>query len=328
MSFGSPLLLVSLLLVPATGVIYWRLERRRAARSAAWSKLTMLPNIVRRPPRRLKHVPVGLFLLGLSFLLVGFARPQTVSRSVSDGGPTVVVAVDLSGSMAAADVAPTRIRAARQIALTFLHELPLSFRVGVVTFADRTRVVVPPTRDRASAVAGVPHAITPLSGTALGDGISEALALVVDADGRSYPHAPHPPGAVLLLSDGGQSAGGTNPTEAANTAYADGIPIDSIAVGTRAGTVTQPLKVDGWQTFTQIAVPVEPATLRAVARATGGVFYPSGTTKGFAQVYERLGAQAAPGRRAHELSAATSGVALVLILAAVALSALWFGRAA
>ena len=124
MTFASPYLLFGLIAVPLAAIGYRILEGRRTRRAAPWSRQAMLPNIVRRPERKLTYAPEALFLIGLTFLLVGFARPQRVHSNALPQAPTVVLAVDVSGSMDATDVAPTRLRAARAVAVQFLHELP------------------------------------------------------------------------------------------------------------------------------------------------------------------------------------------------------------
>jgi Ca-activated chloride channel family protein len=331
-TFAAPQLLFGLVAVPLAAVGYLMLERRRARRSVAWSRQAMQPNIVLRSPRRPGYVPAGLFLIGLSFLLVGFARPEQVLGTLSEGAATIVLTFDVSGSMAAHDVRPTRIRAARHLAIQFLNELPPKYRVAVVTFADNPQLVVAPTLDRKSVIARLPTVATPRGGTAVGDAIGYAVAVVAAAAGQPGPGGLYRPGAVLLLSDGGQNAGGTTPEEAAVSALVDYIPIDSIAVGTSKATVTQLVKIDGQLFPNQIPVPVDPTTLRQVSRQTGGTFFTAASLAQSAaplkKVYENLRSYSSPGRRTHELSTPTAGVALVFMLAGIALSGLWFGRVA
>jgi Ca-activated chloride channel homolog len=332
MTFAMPYLLFSLLVVPLAAVGYRILEGRRARRSAAWAKPAMLPNIVRRPSQRLGRLPGVLFLLGLTFLLVGFARPQRVLDGADGAAPTVVLTFDVSGSMAADDVHPTRIRLARSVAIQFLHELPSTYRVAVVTFGGKARLLVPPTFDRERVLAGLPTAVTPRSATAIGDAVSASVAVIGTASGHDQPGGLSRPGAVLLLSDGSQTAAGTTPAEAAVAAVADYVPVDTIAVGTGAGTVTQRSNTGRRQTSTQIAVPVQPITLRALSRQTGGLFFEAAsvarTPSALSGVYEGLRSHTSPTGRTHELSTAAAAVALGFILAGVVLSGLWFGQVA
>ncbi len=118
----------------------------------------MLPNIVTRPVPRLRHFPTALLLLALTCLLVGFARPQRVLGGVEAQPPTVVLVFDVSGSMGANDVPPTRIRVARAAAVRFLHELPPRYRVAVIEFASRPRLIVAPTLDRLARPSRAPGA--------------------------------------------------------------------------------------------------------------------------------------------------------------------------
>ena len=157
MTFADPNLLFALLAVPLAAIGYLMLERRRARRSRRWSRGALLPNIVRRRWRRFGYVPALLFLLGLIFLLVGFARPQRVLGDASAGAATVVLTFDTSGSMAADDAQPTRIRAARKVAIQFLNELPSKYRVAVVTFANKVHLAVPPTFDRKARACRAPE---------------------------------------------------------------------------------------------------------------------------------------------------------------------------
>jgi Ca-activated chloride channel homolog len=334
-SFGSPYLLLTLVAVPLAAVVYALLEARRAERAAAWSRPALLPNMVSLPSRRLGYLPAGLLLCGVTLLLVGFARPQRVLGSVSGGSATVVVAVDVSGSMAAHDVAPTRIAAARTVAARFVGELPPRFRVALVTFGDKVRAVVPPTLDHRQVIDALPTSITPRAGTSIGDAIGASVAVAIEAVGTSDPANLHPPAAVLLLSDGTQTSGGTLPKDAAQIAYVDGIPIDTVALGTPEGTVTQPVTVNGFRAPLARPVPVDRALLQSIAQQTGGTAFRAGSRAELAAipgkmatVYQKLRSRDAPGHRTQELSALAGGLALALIAAGIVLSSLWYGRPA
>lgn len=326
MTFAAPYLLFGLLLIPVAAFGYWVLERRRTERASAWSTRAMMPNIVRRPSERLRYVPGVLMLIGLTFLLVGFARPQRVENSVRSGA-TVVLTFDTSGSMASKDVAPTRIMAAHNAAIQFLNTLPSKYQVAVVTFADKVNLVVAPTTNRAHVIAGIPTQVTPLGGTAIGDAIDSSLAVAVRAVGKSHPGNPHPPAAIVLISDGAQTAQGTKPQDAAAKARLAGIPIDTVSVGTANGQVTQQQKLKGGQVKTQTyPVPVDPTTLQVVSHLSGGQFFKAFSGPQLTQIYRNLGSHTAKAKSTHELTAAAIAIALVFILAGVVLSALWFRR--
>lgn len=334
MSFASPYLLLALFAVPVAACSYWLVEHRRARRSAVWSNPELLPNLVQRPRHGLRHVPAILLLLGMTLLLVGFARPERTVGRVFGGSPTVVLAIDVSGSMAATDIRPTRIQAARQLATRFLAELPANDQVALVTFGNSVRIPLAPTTDRKLVLARLPKAVTPRAGTALGDAISDSVAVVVQTVGASQAGLIQP-GVVLLLSDGTQTAGGTSPADAATTARSEGIPIDTVSIGTPQGSVTQLVKVDDFKATTQIPVPAAPAALQEIAQSSGGSAYVAGSTaqlaalpKQLSSVYSSLNAPVESGDRTEPLAADAGGAALVLILLGVVLSGVWFGRPA
>jgi Ca-activated chloride channel family protein len=333
-SFGSPGLLATLAAVPLAAVGYALLERARARRSRMWARPALQPNMVQTPPSRRRHVPPALFLLALAFLLVGFARPQRTVTVANSNDPTVVVLVDVSGSMAARDVAATRVAAASSVAKELLRRLPARDRVAVMTFGNRVQVPVPPTHDVAQAVAHLPARIVPKAGTSLGDALSQAIAVVTASAGKTQPGSGYP-GAVLVFTDGVQTAGGTAPPQAAETAFIEHVPIYTVAVGTTHGTVTQPVSIDGFDTTVQYSVPVDGKVLRAVARTTSGRAFalasPADAQRlpdDLRAVYRQLHAPAQPVRHEQALSAVCAALALALVAAAVGTSLLWFGRMA
>jgi Ca-activated chloride channel homolog len=330
MTFGSPDLLLGLLALPIAVAGYAFIGRRRRRKSEAWSRKALLPNLVRGPSRGLRELPVSLVLVGLVFLLVGVARPERVTDAAQSQAGTVVLAFDVSGSMAAKDVVPTRLLAARRAAINFVDRLPSRDQVGVVTFGAKVRVVVQPTPDHAAVIAGIPATITPRSGTSLGDGVSEAVAVIVQTSGVGRPGRRVQPGAVLLFSDGSQTLGGTTPEEAAATAYVSGIPVDSVALGTPTGLVTQTVKVDGFETSTQFPVPVDQTVLRQVSDETRGVFLGSAPSGGsgneWKAIYENLGAGTPRSKSEQQLSAFAAAGALVFVLSGLVLSGVWYGR--
>ena len=327
MTFASPYLLVALVAIAFAIGGYVVLERRRGRRSAPWARRPMLPNAVRRPPRRLAHLPAALYLVGLALLLVGFARPQRELGTITPQPPTVVVAIDVSGSMAATDVKPTRLLAARQTATRFLRALPSGYRVALVTFGNVVRVEVPPTSSRSAVSARLPKTITPRAGTAIGDAVSRSVAVIVDAAGGAGSGGLRRPGAILVLSDGRQNAGGTTIANAAVTALVDYIPVDTVAIGTRSASVTQSIKLNDLVSTVQLQVPVRPATLRSMSSQTGGRSFDEGTpTSTLVRPFGGLQATSTRAHRKQQLSAAVGGAALVAMLAGFVVSGAWFGR--
>ncbi len=182
MSLQSPLYLLTLLAVPPVIAGYVLFQRRRARTAGRFASLDLLPNVVERSPGWRRHLPPAIFLVALAALLVGMARPQAIV-SVRREEATVVLAIDTSRSMAATDVAPTRLAAARSAAKRFLEGVPVKYRVGVVAFASQAQVVAPATRDREIVRAAL-DALRPGEGTALGDAIARATDV-----GRAVPRA-------------------------------------------------------------------------------------------------------------------------------------------
>lgn len=329
MSFASPSFLFLLAAVPLVALAYGLFERRRREHARAWSQPEMLPNLVRNPLYRWRYAPTVLFMLGLSVLVVGVARPERVLPGTLVEAPTVVLAFDRSSSMGARDVRPSRIRAARSIALAFLRELPTSYRVAVVTFGNTPTEIVPPTLDRAEVISRLPRSPLPRSGTAIGDAVNEAVALAAGTSGTQASSLDRP-GAVLLFSDGGQNAGGTNPQEAAISALVDYVPIDTVAVGTGRGTVTQLDRVSGFQTPIVIPVPVDPNTLRTLSEQTDGHFFEAGAVErspsALRAVYRGLQSYGLSDRNLDDLSAFTAAVGIAFVAAGTAVSGLLYGR--
>jgi Ca-activated chloride channel homolog len=331
-SFASPYLLMSLAAVPLAVLAYALIDRRRTREFAAWSRQAMLPNIVRRSSRRMRLLPPALFLLALVVLLAGFARPQRVTDTVGENAATIVLAIDVSGSMAAEDVAPTRLVAAGRTARKILDEIPPNDRVGLVTFADNAALAAAPTLDREQVVAALPTEVKRLGGTAIGDGITRSVAAIVRAAGQQERGGLERPGAVILLSDGEQTSGGTKVDEAIVSALVDGVPVDTVAVGTPRGVVTQPVQLSTGRTTTQIRVPVHPATLRTIASQTKGRFVDADTVArspgALTDTYAQLNAYAPQERRTRDLSAVAAAAALALLVAGVCVSGLVLGRVA
>jgi Ca-activated chloride channel family protein len=320
MSFGSPWLLLCLLAVPLVLYGYVRLERRREREAEAWTTPALLPNMIAARPGWRRFVPLALFLVGLILLLVGFARPEA-KISVPREGATVVLALDISGSMEAKDVQPTRLVAARQAAVQFVKDLPSKYRVALVTFSDHAAVKMPPTYDHDRVVRALPLKARE-AGTALGAGIAAAVLVAQRAVGKAEPGESRPPAAVLLLSDGAQTAGRVDPADAAAEARKLDIPVSTISLGTPKGLLIR--KIPGGTE--QIQVPPVPAALREIAQITGGTFLQARTAKQLQRVYKDLGSRLVKERKRREITVAATGAAIVFMLAGAALSGYWFRR--
>jgi Ca-activated chloride channel family protein len=320
-SFAAPVLLLCLLAVPAAVGAYVWLERRRDARASAWAAPALLANMVSSPGRWRRHLPTALVLAGVTLLLVGFARPHT-HVTVSRQEATVVLVLDVSGSMAAKDLRPSRLAAARAAALRFVDQLPHGYRAALVTFSDHAAVVAPADQDLTQIRAAIARAKSGPQGTALADGVERAVDVGLSVHGSGKLR---PPAVVVVFSDGGQTAGRVTPQQAAAKAKKSGIPVSTVLVGTKDGVVLQPLK--GGYTE-RIQVPVQAPALQLLASASGGRFFPSLGATDVKGIYKQLGSRVGHRRKSVEVTSAAAGGGLALLLAGAALSGLWFRRIA
>ena len=320
MSFAAPLLLLLLLVVPAAVGGYLWLERRREVRAAGWATPALLPNLVERPSSWQRHLPTALLLAGVALLLVGFARPRT-SIKVKRQEATVVLVLDVSGSMAANDAQPSRLGAARTAAQRFVDKLPKGYRMALVTFSDHAAVVVPATHDLTAMRAGIARAKSGPQGTALAEAVSRAVDVGLSVKGQAKGQ--RPPAIVVLFSDGGQTAGRLTIAQAETKAKKSGIPVSAVALGTPDGVVLQALKGG----FTErIQVPVQIPPLQAIARGSAGRFYPGVSTVDVNAMYRELGSRVGRQNKTVEVTAIAAGGGLVLMLTGAVLSGVWFRR--
>lgn len=323
MSFGWPIALAGLVLVPVLAAAYVWNERRRKRTQAAFGNPELLPNVVDRSPGRLRALPVAVGLVALAAMIVGVARPHA-TVSVPREEATIVLAVDVSRSMKATDVLPTRLDAARAAAREFLAEVPEKFRVGVVSFATRAAVGVVPTEDR-SLVEAALDSLVPGEGTALGDAV--ALSLQVgrkdEQAERGEKQEPPPPRAILVVSDGARDGGRVEPDRAAALAREQGVPVYSVLVGTGDGVVEETLP-GGLRRI--IRVPPSPETLEKLSVETGGELFAAPDPEQLRRVYEELGSRLGSKEESREITDVFAAVATALVLVAAALSTFLFRR--
>jgi Ca-activated chloride channel family protein len=317
-SFEWPLALLALAAVPALVALYLRRDRGRSGRAAAFANPALVPNLVPNAPGRRRHIPIAVLLLGLTVLLVGVARPHA-RVSVPREEATVVLAVDVSRSMAARDVRPTRLRAARAAARGFLRKVPEKFRVGVVAFASRATTALPPTTDRDLARQAL-DATRVGEGTALGDAV--ALAARLGRNQRTR-EGKAPPTAVLMISDGVQQGGRLTTAQGARRASRLHVPVYTVLVGTQRGVVERTIP-GGFREIIQ--VPASPRALRLIARTTGGRFFTATDDERLREVYERLGSRLGRRTSSREITDLFAGGSAALLLAGAALSTYWFRR--
>jgi len=318
MSFTWPIALVGLLLIPVVVLAYVWSERRRTEAQARFGNPDLLPNVVDRAPGRLRALPVVLLLCALGAMIIGVARPHA-TVSVPREEATIVLAMDVSRSMKATDVEPTRLDAARSAAKDFLADVPEKFRVGVVTFATRAAVGVAPTEDRTLVEAALDSLVSG-EGTAIGDAV--ALSLQVGQP-QVETDEPPPPRAIVLISDGARDGGRVEPVEAARKAKERGVPVYSVLVGTPDGVVEETL-TGGLRRI--IRVPPNPQTLEEISTATGGELFAATDSAELSRVYEDLGSRLGSREESREITDVFAGAAVVLLLMGGAISALLFRR--
>jgi Ca-activated chloride channel family protein len=310
MTFEAPVRLAALL-IPVVLTAWYVISR---ARSGAVTMRFSALEAARRASARSawkRHVAAGLALLGMSAMVVAFARP-VMAIEVPVDQATVVLAIDVSLSMAAEDVSPSRIEAAQDAADRFLDLAPSSLRVGLVAFAGNALPVAAPSADREL----VREAVRRL-GLGEGTAVGEAIYSSLDQVQLSAPPE-GVPAAIVVLSDG-ETTMGRPDAEAAAAAEQAGIPVYTIAFGTSAGFVTFDGEV--------IPVPVNDGALADVAAATGGTFFEAANEAELRSVFDSLESQIAFEERDQEVTDRFVGAALVALVVAVALSIRWFDRA-
>jgi Ca-activated chloride channel family protein len=313
MSFGHPLLLLTLLALPAAAALYLYFERRPMRYAMTFTNLDVLASVVGRRSLR-RYVPPVIFMLALASLCFALARPHRNTLVASEQA-TVILVVDVSGSMHATDVKPTRLGAAQAAVRTFLKHVPKGVKVGLIAFAREPQVAAPPTSDHDLVLDSLNSLsfFSGFGGTAIGD----ALAAAVELAGPP----PVPPGAqtiayyaaaatkspvtILFLSDGHQTRGRLEPLEGAQRARTAGIPVYTVALGTPNGVLDRGsfggggFGGGGGGAFGgQIPVPPDPETLSDIARMTGGEFFEARSSRALSAAYSNLGSRLGrePGR--------------------------------
>ena len=327
MSFIWPAMLVLLVLIPLAAALYIRLQRRRRQRIASYGSLGLVTAGRQLGARR--HIPAALFLLGLAILLIALARPQAaVSLPRVEG--TVILTFDVSGSMAADDIPPSRMEAAKAVARDFVQRQPSSVQIGVVAFSDGGFAVQAPTNDQAAVLATI-NRITPQRGTSLGQGILASLQTIA-AGSEQTPRlystlAPTPTAlpagadrstAIVLLTDG-ENNGPPNPLQAAQAAADRGVRVYTIGIGSPAGAT---LHVNGFTVHTQLDEP----TLQQIAEITAGAYYNAQDQQDLAAIYENIALQLVIKPEQTEITALFAGGGVLALLIGGACSLIWFSR--
>jgi Ca-activated chloride channel family protein len=345
MNFLWPEMLWLLLALPALVAFYLFLLRRKKKEALRYANLALLKEAMSTRSRFRQHLPPLLFLLAIAGLLLAVARPAAVVTLPSQQ-QTIILAIDVSGSMRAEDVEPNRLVAAQEAAKAFVTGLPRHVRAGVVSFAGTAAVVQPPTVNREDIIAAIDR-FQLQRGTAIGSGILLSLATIFPEDGINVSEATHgsrgwhafpldseakpepktftpvPPGshpsaAIILLTDG-QRTTGPDPLEASRMAADRGVRIFTVGVGTPEGAV---IGFEGWSFHARL----DEETLKAVSDLTLGEYSHAGTATDLKKVYQSLSARLVLEKKQTEITALFSAVAAGLALISVLLSLLWFNR--
>ena len=314
MSFSSPYLLVALVVVPLAALLAVWFDRRRAKYAVAFTNLDVLASVApkRRSPKR--WVPLALFLLALTAASVALARPRaTVSQPAQRA--TLVLLVDVSGSMRASDVKPTRLGAAQAAMTTFADKVPRPVKIGLVSFSTSPNVLVVPTEDRGVLQEGI-DLLAPEAGTAIGDGLGVAVQVAQSSIGSAKRNRNGlVPAAIVLLSDGAQTRGLLTPEQGAERARAAGIRVYTVALGTNHGTLgVGPFGGYGFGGNQRFPVRPDPATLAMIARVTGGQTFRAQSANAVKGIYSQLGSSIARRKSAREVSSWFVGAAALLLL--------------
>ena len=345
MTFLWPQFLWLLLAVPLLVALYLWLLRRKKKMALRYASLSIVREAIGPGQSFRRHIPPLLFLLAMVAMLVAAARPLAVI-TLPSAQETIILAMDVSGSMRATDVQPNRLVASQNAAKAFLAELPRTVRVGIVAFAGSAQVVQAPTLSREDLVAAIDR-FQLQRATAIGSAIVVALAeLFPDAGidlasmtyGRDRPRGatldqpakdakkeftPVPPGsytsaAIILLTDG-QRTTGVDTMEAAKLAADRGVRVYTVGIGTVDG---ETIGFEGWS----MRVRLDEETLKAIADKTQAEYFYAGTAESLKKVYEKLSARLTVEKKETEISGLLALAAALLALLSGGLSMLWFHR--
>jgi len=317
MRFAAPGWL--LLLIPAAALLagYVIVQLRRKRHVARFTNVELLASIAPRRPGWRRHLTFALLFVALALLTLGSAQPTSAVRIPRDRA-TVMIALDVSLSMEATDVLPSRIGAAKQGAIRFVGLLPPRINVGLVKFGGNASVVVPPTIDRDPVKVAINN-LQLQDSTAIGEAVFTCLdAISTFAKASTVPGDKPPPARIVLMSDGANNKGRT-PEQAAAAAKAAGVPVSTIAFGTLNGTVNLP-------GYGPQPVPADRPTLRELAEATGGSYHDAPSSEALQSAYRDIGQQVGYTTTRRIVSWRFLVAGLLFTLAAGATSLLWAGR--
>lgn len=341
MSFQWLEALWALLLTPTLALLYWWLLHKRKKTAVRFASVSLVKQAMGKGPGWRRHVPPLLLLAAITVLLLAAARPMAKIKLPSQQ-ETIILAMDVSGSMRATDVQPNRLVASQNAAKAFVAGLPRNVRIGVVSFAGTAAVVQAPTASRDDVYAAIDR-FQLQRGTAIGSGIVLSLATLFPDEGidlsqitgaRAMPPGPgdkkekkefkpaepgsYASAAVILLTDG-QRTTGPDPMEAAKMAAERGIKVYTVGVGTKAGEI---IGFEGWS----MRVRLDEETLKSIANLTRATYFYAGTAEDLKEVYQGLSSRLVVETKETEITAIFAGLGALLAVLAAGLSVWWFGR--
>jgi Ca-activated chloride channel family protein len=334
MTFIWPVMFLFLLLAPLLVALYFMLQRRRKRAIARYSSLGLMEQAGSPQSSLRRHVPPALFLISLIILIVALARPQTVVSLPRVEG-TVILAFDVSGSMAADDLKPTRMEAAKTAARDFVQRQPPNVLIGIVAFSDSGIAVQAPTNNQDAVLASI-NRLTPQRGTSLANGILASLNAIAAANTPQNPNyysnltqappptpTPVPEGiytsaAIVLLTDG-ENNENPDPLAAARSAASRGVRIYTVGIGSAAGTT---LHVNGFTVHTQL----DEATLQQISQITGGTYTSADNEQDLRKIYDNLNTQLIVKPEKMEVTSIFAGASILVLLIGATFSFMWFSR--
>lgn len=336
MTFEWPIMLFWLALVPPFVAVYLGMQQRRRRLVALYGNPSLAQEGQGRQVGARRHIPPALFLVALVILIVAMARPQTVVSLPRLEG-SVILAFDVSGSMAADDLKPTRLEAAKAAARQFVQDQPLGVQVGVVTFSEGGFTTQPPTDDKDAVFAAIER-LSVQRGTSLARGIEASLNVIAAQDGDNQPLSlslprtqtpeptatPVPDGtytsAVIVLLTDGENNQEPHPLEVAQTAADRGVRIYTVGVGSAAGAT---LHIEGFTVRSRL----DEETLRQISELTGGTYFSAESEEDLRAIYDNLDPQLAIKPQEMEVTSLFAGAGILILMVGSALSLLWLGRA-
>ncbi|HET6262520.1 MAG TPA: VWA domain-containing protein [Chloroflexia bacterium] len=334
MTFVWPIMLFWLVLIPAFPAIYVWMQQRRQQLVALYGNPGLVQEAAGRRVGARRHIPPLFFLAALVVLIVAMARPQaTVSLPRLEG--SVILAFDVSGSMAADDLKPSRMEAAKAAAREFVQDQPSSVQIGVVTFSDGGFTAQPPTDDQAAVLASIER-LTVQRGTSLARGIEASLNVLSAGEGdkpqglsiprtqEAAPTAtPVPKGtytsAVIVLLTDGENNQEPDPLEAAQAAADRGVRIHTVGVGSTAGAT---LRIEGFSVRSRL----DEETLQRISEMTGGTYYNAANEEDLHAIYDNLDPELAIKPQKMEMTSLFAGAGILILILGSTLSLLWLGR--